>query len=86
MSAKSLKCDIILPVCDQFEFTEPCIESMIRNTDTPFRLIVINNGKNPRTRQYLNALEKRTDCETKGIPAQVKRSSATLTSGANSRA
>ncbi len=58
------KCDIILPVCDQFEFTKKCIESILENTDSPFRLIVINNGKNPDTRKLLDNLERNRDVET----------------------
>lgn len=58
------KCDIILPVCDQYEFTKNCIESIIEHTDTPYRLIVINNGTNRQTRRVLDELDKRKDIET----------------------
>jgi len=58
------KCDIILPVCDQYDFTKKCVESIIENTDTPYRLIVINNGKNPDTRKFLDELGQREDVET----------------------
>ena len=58
------KCDIILPVCDQYKFTKNCIESIIRHTDTPYRLIIVNNGTNPETRQLLDELDKRKDVET----------------------
>ena len=58
------KCDIILPVCDQYDFTKNCIESIIRNTDTPYRLIVINNGTNPDTKKLLDDLEKNREIET----------------------
>ncbi|GAI94267.1 unnamed protein product, partial [marine sediment metagenome] len=53
-----MKCDIILPVCDQYKFTKKCIESIIRNTDTPYRLIIINNGKNPDTKMFLENLSR----------------------------
>lgn len=58
-----VQCDIILPVCDQYDFTKKCIESIIENTDTPYRLIVINNGKNPNTRRLLEDLSDRQDVE-----------------------
>lgn len=61
---KNNKCDIILPVCDEYEFTRNCVDSIIRNTDTPFRLIIINNGKHPKTGRLLDELEKREDVET----------------------
>jgi len=54
-----IKCDIILPVCDQFDFTKNCIDSMIANTDVPYRIIVINNGKNENTRSYLSEIKNR---------------------------
>ena len=54
-----IKCDIILPVCDQFEFTRNCVESIIENTDTPYRIIVINNGTNPNTKSYLEEVKNR---------------------------
>lgn len=54
-----IECDIILPVCDQFEFTKNCIESIIANTLIPYRIIVINNGKNEDTRAYLSDVKNR---------------------------
>ncbi len=54
-----VKCDIILPVCDQFEFTKNCIESIITNTLDSYRLIVINNGRNERTAAYLAEIGKK---------------------------
>lgn len=62
-SPNGVKCDIILPVCDQYEFTKKCIESIIRNTDTPYRLIIINNGKNPNTKRFLENLQNKKDIE-----------------------
>lgn len=57
-SDNSVKCDIILPVCDQYEFTKKCVESIIKNTDTPYRLIIINNGKNLDTKTYIETLKR----------------------------
>ena len=61
---EAYKCDIILPVCDQYEFTKNCVESIMKNTDTPYRLIVINNGTNPDTKKLLDDLEKNREIET----------------------
>ena len=60
----SLRCDIILPVCDQYEFTKNCIDSIVKNTDTPYRLIIINNGNNPKTHKLLDELEAAKNIET----------------------
>jgi GT2 family glycosyltransferase len=54
-----IRCDIILPVCDQFEFTKNCVESIIKNTVVGYRLIVVNNGKNVSTAAYLVELKSR---------------------------
>lgn len=59
-----MKCDIILPVCDQYEFTKKCIDSILENTDTPYRLIIINNGKSPNTKRLLDELDRNEDAET----------------------
>lgn len=58
------KCDIILPVCDQFEFTRGFIESLKINTDTPYRLIVINNGNDSQTLDYLENVDRDNTIET----------------------
>lgn len=58
-----MKCDIILPVCDQFGYTKDCIESIIAKTKTPYRLIIINNGKDERTKSYLKDLKSGSHCE-----------------------
>ena len=52
------KCDIILPVCGQYEYTKQCIESIIACTFTPYKLIIINNGRDPETKKYLDELAK----------------------------
>ena len=64
VSRQDIKCDIILPVCDQYDFIKNCIESIIRNTDIPYRLIIINNGKSPNVRKYLDDLDKNEAVET----------------------
>ncbi|MFA6142756.1 MAG: glycosyltransferase [Candidatus Omnitrophota bacterium] len=53
-----IKCDVILPVCDQFDFTRNCIDSIMTNTLTPYRLIVVNNGKSISTKTYLVEIKK----------------------------
>jgi len=51
-----MKCDIIIPVWNQPEHTQACIESVVRNTRYPYRLIVIDNGSGEETRRYLAGL------------------------------
>ncbi len=54
-----IKCDIILPVCDQFKFTKDCIDSIVSNTLVSYRIIVINNGKNKDTEAYLAEMKRK---------------------------
>ena len=51
MSVK--RCDIILPTCGQIGFIRDCIESLIRTTQYPYRLIVIDNGSSEEASGYL---------------------------------
>ncbi|MBN1354214.1 MAG: glycosyltransferase [Candidatus Omnitrophica bacterium] len=59
----SPKCDIILPVCDEFEITKKCIESIVKNTSTPYRLIIIDNGRDSRLAEFMDELgrDKKVD-------------------------
>lgn len=51
------RCDIIIPVWNQLEVTKDCINSIIKNTDYPFRLIVIDNASDGETKHYLESLK-----------------------------
>ena len=50
-------CDIIIPVWDQPDSTKECIDSIIKNTRYPYRLIIIDNGSDLVTRDYLDSLK-----------------------------
>lgn len=50
-------CDIVLLVYDQLPYTKGCVESILRNTGCPYRLLIIDNGSvNEETAAYLRAL------------------------------
>lgn len=51
-----MKCDLILPVWNQLEFTRDCIKSLSVTVDVPVRLLVINNGSTDGTTEYLRTL------------------------------
>lgn len=55
------KCDIIIPVWNQLEFTKRCIESIRKNTRFPYRLIIIDNNSEPPTKNYLSGIADRHD-------------------------
>lgn len=52
------KCDIIIPVWNQSEVTKDCVAAIIKNTDYPFGLIIIDNGSDDETKCYLESLKE----------------------------
>lgn len=52
-----MKCDIIIPVWDQKALTMRCIESIKRNTRTPYKIFIVDNGSREKTREYLEELK-----------------------------
>jgi len=52
-----MKCDIIIPVWNELELTRACIESLKKNTRYPYRLIIVDNGSEPATENYLKGLK-----------------------------
>lgn len=55
--SESPLCDIVIPVWNQPQMTRRCIESILRCTKQPIRLILIDNGSEAPTREYLSRLE-----------------------------
>lgn len=51
-------CDIIIPVWNQHTFTKDCIDSIVKNTDIDYRLIIIDNASGDTTRRYLEGLKE----------------------------
>ena len=49
-------CDIILPVWNELDVTKRCIDSIIKHTDSPYRLIAIDNASDKDTEEYLKSL------------------------------
>jgi GT2 family glycosyltransferase len=58
-SDKNAPIDIILPVSDNYDLTNQCIDSILKNTHIPFRLIIVDNGiKDESLSAYLSDLKK----------------------------
>lgn len=49
-------CDIVIPVWNELETTRTCIDSILNHTAYPYRLIIIDNGSDKHTRDYLSSL------------------------------
>ncbi|WP_449246077.1 glycosyltransferase [Desulfarculus baarsii] len=52
-------CDIIMPVRDNLELTCDCLELLRKNTASPFRLIIIDDGSGQITARWLGNQVKR---------------------------
>jgi GT2 family glycosyltransferase len=49
-------CDIIIPIWNQVSLTRRCLDSIQEKTRIPYRLILIDNGSEEETRNYLESL------------------------------
>ena len=49
----SARVDIVIPVLNQLHFTKRCLETLRAGTHTPYRVVLINNGSNDGTAEYL---------------------------------
>ena len=54
------KVSIIIPNINQKEFLEKCLKSIIQNTTIPYEIIVIDNGSQKQTRDWLLAQNIKT--------------------------
>lgn len=46
--------DIVIPLYNQLPFTRRCLSTLRRETDGPFRLILVDNGSTDGTREFLD--------------------------------
>lgn len=51
-------CDIVIPIWNQLALTRRCLESLLATTPEPVCLILVDNGSDPSTRQYLEEFKK----------------------------
>ncbi len=54
------KTSIIIPCFNQLEYTKLCLESVVRYTDVPYELILIDNASSDGTSGYLKSLKTRS--------------------------
>ena len=52
------RCDIIMPVWNQLEVTKECVDSIMKTTAYPYRLIIIDNRSDAETKKYLEGLKE----------------------------
>jgi len=52
------KCDIIIPVWNELEYTKRCIRRLKECTDYPYRIIVVDNASERSTEEYLENLNQ----------------------------
>lgn len=51
-----MMCDIVMAVWNNLRRTQNCIDSIIKNTNIDYRLIIIDNASADETKEYLEAL------------------------------
>jgi GT2 family glycosyltransferase len=66
-------CDIIIPVWNELVVTTECIDSIVRHTHYPYRLVIIDNASDAPTRDYLRSLKDR-----KGLRVELIRNEKNL--------
>jgi GT2 family glycosyltransferase len=49
-------CDIVLLVWNHLELTQPCVESLLRCTEIPARLLIVDNDSSAETKAYLRSI------------------------------
>ncbi len=54
-------CDIIMPVWNELDVTRKCVNSIVKYTHHPYRLVIIDNASDLPTRDYLRNLKSRED-------------------------
>ncbi len=52
------KCDIIIPVWNQLKATKRCLDSLLQNTRFDFNLIIVDNGSEKKTKDFLKDFER----------------------------
>jgi GT2 family glycosyltransferase len=58
LNRKIMECDIILLTRNHLECTKPCVESILKHTHIPSRLIIIDNGSDEqKAKEYLKSLQ-----------------------------
>ena len=55
----AMKCDIVIPVWNQLEYTKKCVRSIKLNTTIPYQLIIIDNASDTETATYLYELDRK---------------------------
>ncbi len=66
-------CDIIIPIWNQPELTERCLQSIIRSTKEQVRLILVDNGSETPTRRLLAEFQA-----SSSFPVQIIRNEENL--------
>lgn len=54
-----IRCDVVVLSWNQLETTQRCLASLVRGTDVPVRLIIVDNGSEPKVRQALQQVRPR---------------------------
>jgi glycosyltransferase involved in cell wall biosynthesis len=72
---------VVIPCCNQLEFTRECIAALVRHSGPPWELIVVDNSSTDGTGAYLNGVQDAaavpvtviSNQENRGFPAAVNQ-------------
>ena len=53
---KEALCDLVLLTWDHLEETQPCVESLLRHTDVPSRLLIVDNGSVSPAKEFVQSV------------------------------
>jgi len=52
---------IVIAVCNLLGFTRLCVDYIMKNTTTPYELVIVDNGSTDGTREYFAEISKQVD-------------------------
>ncbi len=58
---QSKNASVVIVVWNQLCYTKLCVESILKNTKTPFELVIVDNGSRPDVKEYFDSLKSGVD-------------------------
>ncbi|HPU28889.1 MAG TPA: glycosyltransferase [Syntrophorhabdaceae bacterium] len=58
---KDILTSIIIPVKDNWDYTKACLESVVRYTDVPYEIVIVDNGSEEPIFQYVKRWKDRNE-------------------------
>ena len=59
--AEDVTCNIVIPVYNELGYVRMCLESIVRHTDYPYRVFIVDDGSDSHTKAYLRGFCEQND-------------------------